>query len=59
MADGRRLDLPALGEESGSGVVTTPSCYLRRTDDLPRSTTGKIQVHVLEDWLVRGQIPAE
>ena len=30
-----------------------------RDDDIPRSTTGKIQVHVIEGWLERGQIPAE
>jgi fatty-acyl-CoA synthase len=30
-----------------------------RVEDLPRSTTGKIQRHEIEAWVERGQIPAE
>jgi fatty-acyl-CoA synthase len=30
-----------------------------RAEDLPRSTTGKIQRHEIEAWVERGQIPAE
>ena len=30
-----------------------------RVEDLPRSTTGKIQRHEIEGWLARGTVPAE
>ena len=42
-----------------AGYKQPKSVHFVRVEDLPRSTTGKIQRHEIEGWLERGQIPPE
>ena len=42
-----------------AGYKQPKQIHFVRVEDLPRSTTGKIQRHEIEGWLERGQIPRE
>jgi fatty-acyl-CoA synthase len=42
-----------------AGYKQPKAIHFVRVEDLPRSTTGKIQRHELEGWLAQGTVPAE
>lgn len=42
-----------------AGYKQPKQIHFVRVEDLPRSTTGKIQRHEIEGWIERGQIPRE
>jgi fatty-acyl-CoA synthase len=42
-----------------AGYKQPKAIHFVRVEDLPRSTTGKIQRHEIEGWLARGAVPAE
>ena len=52
-------DLLRRCREELAGYKQPKSVYFVRVEDLPRSTTGKIQRHEIEGWLARGRIPQD
>ncbi len=52
-------DLLRRCREELAGYKQPKALHFVRVEDLPRSTTGKIQRHEIEGWLERGRIPTE
>jgi fatty-acyl-CoA synthase len=52
-------DLLRRCREELAGYKQPKDIHFVRVEDLPRSTTGKIQRHEIEGWIERGQIPRE
>jgi acyl-CoA synthetase (AMP-forming)/AMP-acid ligase II len=52
-------ELLRLCRDSLAGYKQPKQIHFVRVEDLPRSTTGKIQRHEIEGWLERGEIPSD